>query len=148
MTTHLSGIWYLRQSTFPMWHKEGVSNVTFNYTLIEKDGKAVLKDEVKYKKRDKDKSIAGFDKEDGANGSYIWRGKGILALVKTSWKVKWMSRSGNCMVISFEKTFATPAGVDILTRGLASDDEIKEALAMISSNQLLINVKEAFLPVA
>lgn len=132
----LQGTWHLIYSNFDMW-KEDVSNVTFNYSIETKDGKDVLLDEVKYLKAGKEKNITGYDHPED-DTKFTWRGKGMLGLLSSNWQVEWFNHTQDCMVISFEKTMVTPAGVDILTRSNMPNEEIiREAKQIIDMNERL-----------
>jgi hypothetical protein len=150
MYQSLTGSWQLHYSTFPMWHRKGVSNVTFNYTPTIEHGESVLKDEVKYLKNGKAKSLKGYDVPDEHDDTkYTWRGYGLLWLFTSKWRVEWMDESKECLIVSFSKTLATPDGVDILFRSKsATESQIQDALAAIKSKNLLQNVKEPLLQVA
>lgn len=111
----LSGTWYIVETNFPMWLKGDKLNPTLNYTITEKNGKEVLLDEVKYIQKGKAKSITGYDYPDGGNG-YIWRGKGILSLLKSEWEIVFADPYGHWAVSWFAKTLFTPEGVEIISR--------------------------------
>jgi hypothetical protein len=111
----LSGTWYIVETNFPMWLKGNKLNPTLNYTITEKDGREVLLDEVIYTQNGKTKSITGYDYPDGANG-YIWRGKGLLSLLKSEWEIVFADPLGHWAVSWFEKTLFTPEGIDIISR--------------------------------
>ncbi|RYE23533.1 MAG: hypothetical protein EOP51_10210 [Sphingobacteriales bacterium] len=135
----LAGTWFVVGSNFPMWLKGDKHNPTFNYTVVEKRGEEVLKDEVKYDKNVKQKVIAGTDhlnKED--KQTFTWRGKGLLFIAKSKWQVKLMDEHGQWAVIYFSKTLFTPEGVDIISRTPRLDSTtyatIKERM---SNNEIL-----------
>lgn len=144
----LPGTWHLHYSTFPMWQKEGVHSITFNYTPTDPDGKPALLDEVKYFKHDRTKTVTGYDRPDSNDASsFTWRGKGLLWLFTSKWRVEWMSEDCTAMVISFEKTLVTPAGIDILTRAGADAAQLVTAQEIVVERGLLSGVKEPLLPV-
>ena len=137
----LQGTWHLIYSNFSMW-KEDVANVTFNYTPEQKDGKDVLLDEVKYLKGGKDKSITGYDYPED-DTKFTWKGKGLLGILSSNWQLEWISHTQDCIIISFEKTLLTPAGVDILTRSDTPNEQILyEAKQIIKMNDRLRKVAE------
>ena len=87
----LSGKWYILQSNFPMWLKGDKTMPTFNYELVEKKGKQALFDQVKYLKNGKEKSIIGYDIPlDQQNVKFVWRGKGILGMLKSKWEIVYL----------------------------------------------------------
>ncbi|WP_337040570.1 hypothetical protein [Emticicia sp. 17c] len=117
MLTTLVGTWFICYTNFPMWLKGDKSNPTFNYTEVILKGEKVLLDEVKYYKNNKQRTITGYDyqhKQDILK--FTWRGKGILSLLKSQWKVALLAPDRQWAVISFSKTLFTPEGVDIISR--------------------------------
>ncbi len=112
----IAGTWFICSSNFPMWLKGDKQSPTFTYTpLAEKPG--VLLDEVTYQKKGKEKVITGYDyPDDSKSQGFIWRGKGILGLLKSRWQIRLMDPEGQWAVIYFSKTLVTPAGVDIISR--------------------------------
>jgi hypothetical protein len=117
MTDILAGSWHLIHSTFPMWRKAGINNVTFNYSIAEKDGVKGLLDDVKYLRYDDHRSLKGYDKpKENDQAAFNWRGKGLLMIASSEWRVDWLNQNKNCAVISFSKSLFSPAGVDIICR--------------------------------
>lgn len=115
--TTLVGTWFICYSNFPMWLKGDKTEPTFNYTITTRKGKKVLLDEVKYLKKGKPKTITGYDyQEDKDSTAFTWRGKGILGVLKSKWRVALLDPKGEWAVIAFSKTLFTPAGVDIISR--------------------------------
>lgn len=113
----LSGTWFIISTNFPMWLKPNNHNPTFNYTVTERKGNVVLLDEVKYLKKDKPKTITGYDHPDKENkNAFTWRGKGLLIIAKSKWEVRLMDEKNQWAVIYFSKTLFTPEGVDIISR--------------------------------
>jgi hypothetical protein len=100
-----------------MWLKGDKLNPTFNYAIISRKGQKVLSDEVKYFKNNKQKIIKGYDYQDEKDSmAFTWRGKGILSLLKSKWRVALTDPKEQWAVIAFSKTLFTPAGVDIISR--------------------------------
>ncbi|MFN8285537.1 MAG: hypothetical protein U0V74_02230 [Chitinophagales bacterium] len=132
----LIGQWHLLYSTFPMWQKHKVHEVTFNYAVTTLNGKPALTDEVKYMKGNTAKSIKGIDTAiDGLSDTYRWRGKGILRLLSSTWKIEWKNSERDCLVLSFEKTFFTLAGLDIICRNKNSQWQAQQAIAHVSKQE-------------
>lgn len=137
----LKGTWHLIYSNFSMW-KEDVENVTFNYTPEEKDGKYVLLDEVKYLKEGQEKSIIGYDYPED-DTKFTWKGKGLLGILSSNWQLEWINHTQDCIIITFEKTLLTPAGLDILTRSDTPNEQILyEAKQIIKMNERLRKTAE------
>lgn len=111
----LEGTWYVNLSNFKMWLKGNKHNPAFTYTLAEKKGKRGLTDVVSYTKKGKSKQIVGFDKPENEQATtFTWRGKGLLALFKSKWKIVYSTKDWT--LIHFEKTLATAEGYDVISR--------------------------------
>lgn len=115
--TDLEGTWYINQSNFPMWLKGDKTKPTFHYSIQTKGQQEGLKDVVSYYQKGRIKQIKGFDtvlKED--NSQFLWRGKGLLALVTSQWGIAHLAPSKDWAIIYFKKTWFTPAGYDVISR--------------------------------
>lgn len=137
----LEGKWYINMTNFPMWIKGDKTNPTFNYT-ISNCGKIVgLRDEVQYLKNGKTKNIVGFDKpENDKKSKFIWRGKGVLRLLKSEWEIIYFDSEKEIIVLKFEKTLFTPAGYDVISRKpnlLESDIEYFKTFELLKVNSPL-----------
>jgi len=111
----LIGTWFIIGTNFPMWLKGDKLSPSFTYTLTGRKG--VLYDEVSYLKKGRTKVIRGYDTQDAADESaFTWRGKGLLFIAKSKWKVRLMDEKAGWAVIWFSKTLFTPEGVDIICR--------------------------------
>lgn len=123
----LAGKWYINQSNFPMWLKGDKTHPTFNYTIEKRKDILGLKDEVIYSKKGQQKKIVGFDTPiNETQTEFVWRGKGILGIAKSKWKVLYLDMEENWGIIEFEKTLFTPAGYDVISRDkILSPDLLK-----------------------
>jgi hypothetical protein len=101
-----------------MWLKGDKLDPTFTYSTTKKNASVpVLLDEVNYRKKGKLKTLTGYDCQDKNDSSaFVWRGKGLLGLVRSSWRVALLDTNGQWAVIWFSKTLFTPEGVDIIAR--------------------------------
>lgn len=135
----LEGKWHINMTNFPMWLKGDKTQPTFNYT-IEKRGEIVgLRDEVQYLKKGKTKSILGFDKPTNEqNTTFIWRGKGLMKLLKSEWKIIYLDSENEVAIIFFEKTLFTPAGYDVISRKQKLDDKV---LSVVKATLLSQEIK-------
>jgi hypothetical protein len=135
----LPGTWHLLYSSFPMWRKKGIADITFNYTLTKYNGKNGLIDVVRYFQDGKPKFIKGFDKPDENDpNAYKWRGKGLLMIASSKWRLEWIDPAESCIVISFEKSLFSPAGIDVLSITKSpSDKALSAALAFVNSTEPL-----------
>jgi hypothetical protein len=114
----LVGTWFICSTSFPMWLKGNKTSPTFTYSIADKKGETnVLLDEVKYQQKGESKTLTGFDYQSSTDSStFVWRGKGLLSLVRSKWNVVLQDPDGQWAVIWFSKTPFTPEGVDIISR--------------------------------
>lgn len=106
----LPGKWVVKATNFPMW-LGGRHDATFEYGLL-RERPLTLSDRVAYIDLDgKPKSIVGTDRWTGRG--FTWRMRGLRGMfVKSRWEVAG-ARQG-LAVIRFEKSIATPSGVDVV----------------------------------
>lgn len=124
----LEGKWYVVGTNFPMWLDEKNTGPNFNYTNFrEKKGKLVFDDCVMYSKNKKPKQIKGTDKQKKSDElKFAWRGKGLLGLFKSNWRVIASDKEGRWIAIYSTKTLVSLEGVDIIARKKnLSESEIK-----------------------
>lgn len=114
----LEGKWYVVATNFPMWLAKKNSDPNFNYTNFrEKNGKLIFDDRVIYSKNKTPKKIKGKDKQKHSDElKFSWRGKGLLALFKSNWRVIASDKEGRWIAIYSTKTLVSPEGVDIIAR--------------------------------
>lgn len=113
----LEGKWYIHQTNFPMWLKGDKKKPTLNYSITTKKGKTVLFDEVLFTKNNQQKSIKGYDFVlNKYNTSFEWKGKGILSLLRSKWKIIFYHKENDWALIYFEKTLFTPKGYDVISK--------------------------------
>ncbi|GAB4022943.1 lipocalin/fatty-acid binding family protein [Spirosoma koreense] len=122
----LVGTWFICSTSFPMWLKGDKTSPTFTYSVTQQKGQAnVLLDEVKYVQKGQPKTLTGFDYPDPKDDSaFVWRGKGLLSLVRSHWKVALQDPNGQWAVIWFSGTLFTREGVDIISRQPQLPDEL------------------------
>ena len=119
-------------TNFPMWLDEKNSDPNFNYTNFrEKNGKLIFDDCVMYSKSKSTKKIKGKDKQKHSDElKFSWRGKGLLVLFKSNWRVIASDKEGRWLAIYSTKTLVSPEGVDIIARKKdLSEKEIHGILA-------------------
>ncbi|MFY1691851.1 hypothetical protein [Plantactinospora sp. WMMB782] len=121
----LPGTWRVLATTFPMWLSGRRLAPTFDYTLLPGDP-LVLRDEVRYRTRSgKFRSIVGTDRFDPASGGFVWRGRHLLAALTSRWRVARLSDDGGVATLTFGRSMLTPAGVDIIGRGVGDRPELR-----------------------
>lgn len=114
----LCGTWHVTHSTLPMWRNK--RNVRIVYTRIPGNR---LDDLVTYQSRTSPevKKVHGVDKP-RKDGTYTWRGKGLLRVASSKWEVLGWGGGGadpnaeQWIVTYFARTGFTPAGIDIYSR--------------------------------
>jgi hypothetical protein len=135
----LIGTWLVCSSNFPMWTKGNKTDPAFTYGLItKKDGSEALSDQVSYTRNKKTKFIKGVDhpvKKDSA--AFVWRGKGLLSLLKSSWRVALLDPAHQWAVVYFSKTAFTPEGVDIISRQKLPEEIINNIRSKMLRDPLL-----------
>ena len=63
---------------------------------------------------------------------FAWRGKGLLALFKSNWKIVANDKEGRWIAIYSSRTLVSPEGLDIVTKKKnISETEIKVIIAHI-----------------
>lgn len=103
-----------------MWLSGERRSPKFTYGLVS-SSPLVLTDDVSYQTvAGEEKHILGKDTH--SRGRFVWRGKGLLGVVSSKWSVVGARKDGSVLAIRFEKTIATPAGIDILVREDADVD--------------------------
>ncbi|KAH6654569.1 hypothetical protein BKA67DRAFT_283360 [Truncatella angustata] len=141
--------WAVAHSTLSMWRSS--RNVRITYTDL-KNGS--VDDLVEYEKKGSLKTVAGVDTDLG-KGDWKWRGKGLLKLITSEWKVLGYGQlptgeDGQVerwMVIWFAKTMFTEEGMDILTErkdGLPQQtlETIKKGLLELKDAPHLVKLVE------
>ncbi len=129
----LEGTWFIHFTNFPMWLKGDKTQPTFNYTIQKRGDTEGLKDVVEYLKKGKKRRIVGFDKpQNTSNTQFVWRGKGLLFLLKSEWQLLYIDPTHTWAVIGFTKTLFTPAGYDVISK----NKEINADFEQIVVNKL------------
>jgi len=137
--SELQGTWFVKMTNFPMWLKGNKTKPQINYSLVQKNGKNYLLDKVNFEKKGKQKSIIGYDESINENNTqFVWRGKGILKILKSEWEIVHFNRQQEWMLIAFKKTLFTPKGYDILSHqkslSIAAQQEIEKVLAQLNAS--------------
>lgn len=136
----LEGTWEIKGTTFPMWLSNKRKNPRITYKKTEKNAVELL-DLVEYEAQGKTKQIKGIDRLIGEQ--FVWRGIGVLKVLSSRWQV--VTIKGDVLVIRFEKSLVTPAGVDVLIRKGTNVPNLRErvlthyesfGLALKESNEL------------
>lgn len=125
----LPGRWRVLASTFPMWLSGRRLEPTFTYELVPGEP-LTLRDEVGYRTRSgRARRIVGVDRFDGATGGFVWRGAGVLRPLRSRWRVAYLSDDRELIVLTFERSAVTPAGMDVIGRGDGRFDHAPEGMS-------------------
>ncbi|MFV0560571.1 MAG: hypothetical protein ACK5NA_07635 [Enterococcus sp.] len=119
--TKLVGTWFIKGTNFPMWltNQRQVPPITYQWIG---ENPIQVSDLVEYETRGKTKRIKGIDTLN--EGQFVWRGKGIVNVLSSRWCI--VGIKDDILVIRFEKSLVTPAGVDVLLREGADDSQLKQ----------------------
>lgn len=122
----LPGRWIVKATNFPMWLSGERRDPTFEY-VTRRGYPLVLADEVTYSDPEgKTKSIRGVDRWNGQG--FTWKMNGVRGLfVKSRWEVAGV-RQG-LVVLRFEKSVVTPAGVDVIVGEGVDATELRAVIA-------------------
>ena len=123
----LPGTWRVGATNFPMWLSGDRLRPAFNYDLR---GSRPLEfgDRVSYlTPNGVEKSIVGVSR--WRRGGLVWRGRGLLTLFTSRWSVIGATDDRNILVIRFDKSLVTPAGVDVVIREGTDSHEFRTIVA-------------------
>ncbi len=122
----LPGRWTVKATNIPMWVSGERRDPAFEYVAL-RDEPLVLADEVTYTEPDgKTKSIRGVDRWTGQG--FTWKSTGLRGIVvRGRWEVAGV-RQG-LVVRRFEKSPATPAGVDVIVGEGLDASELRSVIA-------------------
>lgn len=123
----MPGSWRILATTFPMWLSGKRLDPTITYTPLPGDG-LVLRDEVGFRTRSgATRRIRGIDRYQ--RQGFVWRGSGPLWILSSRWRVEQVIANGDVIVITFDRSLLTPAGMDVLGRGRDNRPGLRENLA-------------------
>jgi hypothetical protein len=125
----LPGQWRVLATTFPMWLSGRRLRPTFTYEALPGSPLA-LNDVVSYRtRRGATRRIVGVDRFDAETGLFTWRGRGALGVLTSRWRVAKVSADGELIVLTFERSLVTPAGMDVIGRGDRERPDARERVA-------------------
>jgi hypothetical protein len=130
MLALLEGRWHVLETTFPMWLSGKRAKPAFTYTRAARNGLEVLDDDVSFidVATGREKHIRGVDVPAADDErAFVWRGKGLLAIATSRWRVIEVAPQGDWAVIAFSRTLFTPAGLDVIARSPAPLDAAARA---------------------
>jgi hypothetical protein len=123
----LPGTWRVVATNFPMWLRGDRLDPTFTYGALGTQP-LTLDDTVSYTTPTGEvKQLRGVDTWRGHN--FVWRGKGLMRLISSTWSVPGVSAAGTIAAIRFNKSLVSPAGIDIIVRDGIEFPEPRAAVA-------------------
>lgn len=135
----LPGTWRIAATNFPMWLDGSRLQPQFTYGLLS-ESPLSLTDEVSYVTPEGEgKQILG--KDTFRRGEFVWRGKGVLAIASSRWRVSASDADRTLLVVRFSKSFATPAGIDIVIREGSTYPNLRRTVAA-STEELGLSPEE------
>ena len=122
----LPGRWTVKATNLPIWLSGERRDPAYEYVTL-RDDPLVLADEVTYTEADgKAKSIRGVDRWNGSG--FTWKMNGLRgSFAKGHWEVAGV-RQG-LVVLRFEKSVVSPAGVDVLVGEGLDATELRSVIA-------------------
>lgn len=120
----LPGRWVIKATNFPLWLSDKRHQPTITYGLVA-NNPLTFSDLVDYRtNKDKVKSIVGIDT--ATTTGFEWRGNGILKLLSSRWEIVYLDEC--LLIIRFEKSLLTPAGVDVLLRECSEIENLNDII--------------------
>ncbi len=127
LAARLPGTWSVAATNFPMWLDGRRHNPEFAYETIDGD-ELMFADTVSYTTADGEpKTILGTDRLRG--DEFVWRGQGLLKLVKSRWQVVGADDAFDIAVIRFSRSRLSPAGIDVIVRKNADVPAVRSTVA-------------------
>ncbi len=139
---NMEGRWYLQYTGSPLWHKEEIHTISFNYSVKHHGEELVLLDRVEYIRNNKMRFRLGVDfPVDGIARTFKWKGRGINRTFRKHFEVTIIT--DEYMVLFFEKTLTSPTSLDVVTRSRTLSDELKnEIFSAIEKNWTIQEYRE------
>lgn len=123
------GEWHVLFTDFPMWLGGRRRKPRFIYEAGIRGGRQGLLDTVRYEQGGRTREIKGFDYVlDAQYTRFCWRGNGIMSLLRSNWRLIYISEDKSWAIIRFRKTLFTPDGVDLISRNPLPDAQLLETM--------------------
>ena len=130
----MEGRWYLQYTGSPLWHRQEIHTISFNYSVKHLGEELVLMDRVEYIRSNKMRFRLGVDfPVPGIARTFKWKGKGMNRTFRKHFEVSIITPE--YMVLFFEKTLTSPTSLDVVTRRRNMTEELKaEIFSAIENN--------------
>ena len=123
----LPGTWIIAATNMPVWLSGERREPRFSYELLS-TSPLVLADVVSYVTTEgEQKRLIG--KDTWRHDEFVRREKGLLKPFRSRWHIAGAADDGTVLVIRFDQSFGTPAGIDIVVREGTSHPELRKAVA-------------------
>lgn len=110
-----------------MWLTGERHDPTLTYELLSEEPLTLSDDVAFTNEAGEEKHILGVDHWNGEG--FTWKGKKLLRFFASHWSVIGMSDDEAVLVVRFEKTLGTPAGIDIIERQGTTHPELRSLVA-------------------
>jgi hypothetical protein len=136
------GIWYIVATSYGFWKRRIHPTVT--YGEVAGDPRA-LSDRLDFEVRKPWRGsyepavLEGIDRQDGEPGRFVWRGRGLLRVIRSRWCVVAVGEQYDWAVTYFARSnVGTAPGVDIYARTAALPaGRVREILSQVSADPFL-----------
>ncbi|MFV8752402.1 hypothetical protein ACNOYE_17795 [Nannocystaceae bacterium ST9] len=118
------GAWYILVSNYGFWHER--THPRIEYALLpDEGGPRRVSDQLRYRQLGlfgrRAKLLAGID-EVVRPGEFVWRGAGLLTIVRSRWCVPLIDPRGQWAITYFARSnIGTAPGLDLYTRAPSID---------------------------
>ncbi len=136
------GTWHIVVTNYAYWRHRAAPTVTYE-PLPDRDGRRAWRDTLRWKKRGllggvKDGTLGGVDVE-LAPARFLWRGDGVLRLIKSPWWVLLVGEDHDWAVTYFARSnVGTAPGMDIYGRRPdVPVEQMHEILARVRAHPFL-----------
>lgn len=110
-----------------MWLTRERLSPTLTYELVSEDPLTLTDDVAFTTEAGEEKHILGVDRWNVEG--FTWKGKKLLRFFPSHWSIIGMSDDETVLVVRFEKTIGTPAGIDIIVREGTTHPELRSLVA-------------------
>jgi len=117
-TAGFMGAWYILATNYGFWRER--THPRIEYALLPGEGPRRFSDQLRFRQigllGSRAKLLAGTD-EELRPGEFVWRGAGMLALIRSRWCVPLIDPAGQWAVTYFARSnVGTAPGLDLYTR--------------------------------
>jgi lipocalin len=142
--SRFSGTWHIVVTNYGFWRTR--THPTVTYERMADPERVRLRDTLRFRKKPllggapREEILAGVDEQETDRpGAFLWRGDGLLRIIKSPWSVVMVGDAYDWAVTYFARSNAgTAAGMDIYARGpRLTDEQVAEILARVRRHPFL-----------